>query len=899
MAATDVQSLFLQVDASVELLRRNLASGEQPLDRFEQRANKMAASVDRSIGTMGSRFGDFAKLAESAADRAQRSFDTSFTQIQKMAAKAIMAPRVQGGGLNLGAADARMAAEEARNHALALGMIEQAAQRAAAGEGVMTAETRLYLQAAQAARIEGEQRAAALMREAGALERLEIETMQATGAMRIMDGQHSRTAVSTGQMRAAQQQLTYQLGDAVTMWGLGMRPMQIFISQASQVTGAIGLMTNSSRGFVGFIGGPYMQVLLAAVSVLGVMIASDNDAAKAKDTHKSAADKLREATDHLANSAANANHETRQGIIDSINAAKALREQEIQTRRTIIAQQELARERLQQNSAQAARFASEPGARAAAGGSAVLATSNQAQIDRLEGDIRKQNGAIIEADRRIIIGTGKLIQREVAARTDPRARVEQTYQDRVDRARRAFEEPGALRGNTGALRRELDAAERQKTAGENALKATPKRTGPSAEQIRLRELAEDTSYAREERAARHRLIEAKRRAAGTEDERDRLLREDINDAANEQKRKVANQLSAKKIDAAEAARLNALNEETRAQQLRNVDIDRARETIKAGYASESQSAEAKLAMLRIESDMAVTMAERRRIAAEILAIEQDRRRKALEEERDTSDDPKAVKRANDALAALPERESAERKNLGRQQASPMDQYRARLRGAAGDMSEALEDVKVRGLESVEDGLTGLISGAESAGAAFKRMANGMIADLVRIAVQKLMVNAIGGGFGFLATGGKVEGRAGGGKISGPGTGTSDSILAMLGAKPIMLSNGESIVTADATAKFWPVIDAMNKGRIKGYAGGGRLSPSIPTMPTAPRLPSMRASSSGGSSAPPIQHFHVNAQGAVLAAGLVDEMRQVGIGATIGGSNMAQEAIAERQSQALV
>lgn len=47
----------------------------------------------------------------------------------------------------------------------------------------------------------------------------------------------------------------------------------------------------------------------------------------------------------------------------------------------------------------------------------------------------------------------------------------------------------------------------------------------------------------------------------------------------------------------------------------------------------------------------------------------------------------------------------------------------------------------------------------------------------------------------------------GGLVSGPGTGTSDSV-------PAMLSNGESVMTAAATAMFAPMLSAMN------VAGGG-------------------------------------------------------------------------------
>ncbi len=59
--------------------------------------------------------------------------------------------------------------------------------------------------------------------------------------------------------------------------------------------------------------------------------------------------------------------------------------------------------------------------------------------------------------------------------------------------------------------------------------------------------------------------------------------------------------------------------------------------------------------------------------------------------------------------------------------------------------------------------------------------------------------------------------AGGGKLSGPGTGTSDSMLARF-------STGEYLVNAEATAKHIDLLNAINDNRpIPGFAAGGVLS----------------------------------------------------------------------------
>lgn len=68
-----------------------------------------------------------------------------------------------------------------------------------------------------------------------------------------------------------------------------------------------------------------------------------------------------------------------------------------------------------------------------------------------------------------------------------------------------------------------------------------------------------------------------------------------------------------------------------------------------------------------------------------------------------------------------------------------------------------------------------------------------------------------GGLSGLLTG--PTKKATGGLLTGPGTGTSDSI-------PIMASNGEFVMPADATKQNLGLLEAMRSGVVKGFAGGG-------------------------------------------------------------------------------
>lgn len=65
-------------------------------------------------------------------------------------------------------------------------------------------------------------------------------------------------------------------------------------------------------------------------------------------------------------------------------------------------------------------------------------------------------------------------------------------------------------------------------------------------------------------------------------------------------------------------------------------------------------------------------------------------------------------------------------------------------------------------------------------------------------------------------GGGVVGYASGGKISGPGDGTSDSIIARV-------SNGEYIVNAKATKAYLPLLESINSMRMPSFANGGTVN----------------------------------------------------------------------------
>lgn len=114
-------------------------------------------------------------------------------------------------------------------------------------------------------------------------------------------------------------------------------------------------------------------------------------------------------------------------------------------------------------------------------------------------------------------------------------------------------------------------------------------------------------------------------------------------------------------------------------------------------------------------------------------------------------------------------------------------------------------------------ITDWITGAQSFGDAMKSILKQLIAQLIQAAIYATIVAACtGGGGGFAARWSSAFGKglASGGSVDGPGTGTSDSI-------PAMLSNGEYVLNAQAVDRLGvPFLNGLNTGRLRGFASGG-------------------------------------------------------------------------------
>lgn len=132
-------------------------------------------------------------------------------------------------------------------------------------------------------------------------------------------------------------------------------------------------------------------------------------------------------------------------------------------------------------------------------------------------------------------------------------------------------------------------------------------------------------------------------------------------------------------------------------------------------------------------------------------------------------------------------------------------------------------------KSLGDSFYDIITGAKSAGDALADFVSDSIKNALKLASEWLGLVAI-----FAIGGNPAPGKAAskalfgmnfatGGYVAGPGTGTSDSI-------PAMLSNGEYVIRASAVRNIGvPTLNALNRGAYHfadgGYVGGNKLEPS--------------------------------------------------------------------------
>ena len=183
----------------------------------------------------------------------------------------------------------------------------------------------------------------------------------------------------------------------------------------------------------------------------------------------------------------------------------------------------------------------------------------------------------------------------------------------------------------------------------------------------------------------------------------------------------------------------------------------------------------------LEASLALTAADRR--TAEQRALVQNRitedenlRKRRKAEDVGKTPDQLADLRGGRTLedAATGRLRGLEDERLRRDTDGPLERWRDQSLRTAAQINEAYESVAARGLDALTNGITDAITGTKSLGDAFSEVTKGIIADLVRIAVQRSITQPLAdalfpaGGGGLLSFLKLGAGHAAGGPVS-PGS----------------------------------------------------------------------------------------------------------------------------------
>lgn len=164
--------------------------------------------------------------------------------------------------------------------------------------------------------------------------------------------------------------------------------------------------------------------------------------------------------------------------------------------------------------------------------------------------------------------------------------------------------------------------------------------------------------------------------------------------------------------------------------------------------------------------------------------------------------------------------------------------------AMADAQSASEDAAKSFGRSVQISLSGFINDLKEGKSLTESLANAFsnLADQALNIALNLAFKGLGASLGV------PLGFASGGYVSGPGTGTSDSV-------PAYLSDGEFVVNAAATRKYRDVLESINNGDLPAFAQGGLVTrATMPRIDMSPRINVAAAAAPAVNVPPPIVHL---------------------------------------------
>ena len=637
---------------------------------------------------------------------------------------------------------------------------------------------------------------------AGFSKELGVASKEAVAASGSFQRVSSTVTASAGAQKAGLNQLTMQIGDMSTMYALGARPSQIFASQIGQVTQAVQLMTGGTSKLASFLGGPWGIAIMVAVQVLGPFIGKLWESEAAMKAVTLASNGMQDAQGALGEI-----FDLTTGKIKNQNEMLRLNAQllAINLRADALAKRTSSDDALGNFSSGSLGISAKNKVLGALGIPVYGSVGREEKVSDLLRDYRTGKITPIAAAKRAegLDFTGLAIDKSdfIQAIADGvSAEAKNKTADLIEKSLAsntldpAFRTPGTPRrrraGPKGKAQADIDAMQA------DAL------SGLEKEELRARlDLATDAT----ERAdIQKELLQQDR------EDRIRKVEADKNLSRAQKDAQIAgiNRLIGKPAKVGPDDEIIATGAPGLLAQRINRDAEAQQAQLNNDMLARQRAA------LDSQASIAANLQDRNRLEGKSLAIQQAIERNLLDQEIANG----RVADADQARALLAERQAIQRQQLLNSQKGPLARFRDQLASANDNVNTAIEGIEVDGLQSLNDELADAILGAKSLGEAFGNVADQIIRDLLRIAIQRAVIAPLADAlFGASEGGGGVLGSLlrGVGKIFGGGRAIGGPVNA--GTAYLVGERGPEIVVPGSSGTVIP----------NHRLGGGGTAVSVP------------------------------------------------------------------------
>lgn len=559
----------------------------------------------------------------------------------------------------------------------------------------------------------------------------------------------NRVTMMAGAQRAGTQQLVMNISDMTTMYSLGARASQIFASQIGQVVQAIMLMSNGTSKFAAFMGSGWGMAITAAAMVLlplvGHLLESGDAADEATKSHQTLADQLdrtKNSYDDVKKALLAYNAEQKKSNETTLEAAQvaAARAKSLLAEAIAIRQRNKALLDASYDQMDSPRSAED------AQGAAISTTLLQRRVASNDAEIELLKQAQRDAN------AGLATERAKVA-SDPIAGIRERFDKLRDAARASIPDVDKLTKRLTELNVQEEAA--TKKARDDKSGATGRREDAAAKRAQRaaeEQARHDEAYNRDLAGLAKDAMQIRQQMADTIEERYQIERQALDQAIAEQRRRITDNRDYSQ--AQKAALLAQL--EIKAGLERELIESRRREEIARQALEVAQAMRSnEIDLLQKGSRLAETREERRAIELRILDLTYEQEKAQLEAVLASRDATEAQKKIAEArLDVLGQLKSGDQAAIEREYESPMQRYLRELNGVGRNINDQMENVAVHGLQTLEDRLTQVVMRTKSLGGAFKDVANQIIAEMTRIALQR---NVIGPIANLLFGGGMMSG----------------------------------------------------------------------------------------------------------------------------------------------